>query len=201
MVIDYFSRYIDLMHLRQTKSRDVIGKLKCSFARCGIPEELVSDNGPQFSSLEFKHFAVEYDFKHSTTDPHYPQANGMAEKGVDREKRMLRQEDPFSALLSYRSTPIAATGCSPAELHALMGRKIMSTLPVLRKNLMSKWPSFKKIRKLDDKAKVASSYYFNHRHNARNLSVLNLGDSVRLKLDNDKTWNKPAEVVGSNTSP
>ena len=119
MVIDYFSRYIDLMHLRQTKTRDVIGKLKCSFARLGIPEELVSDNGPQFqfSGVEFKHVAVEHDFEHSATDPHYPQANGMAEKGVDMVKRMLRQEDLFSTLLSYRSTPIAATGCSLAGLH------------------------------------------------------------------------------------
>ena len=52
------------------------------FARHGIPEQVISDNGPQFSSECFCLFAREYDFSHTTSSPRYPQSNDMAQKGV-----------------------------------------------------------------------------------------------------------------------
>ena len=57
LVVDYYSRYIEIALLRTTNSSRVIQKLKTIFARHGIPECLVSDNGPQFSSQEFQQFS------------------------------------------------------------------------------------------------------------------------------------------------
>ena len=108
---------------------ECIKTLKSVFSRHGIPETLRSDNGPQFSSLEFSIFAEQYQFVHITSSPHYPTSNGQAERAVQTVKHLLENAmDPSLALLSYRATPLPWCGISPAEL--LMGRKIRSNLPL-----------------------------------------------------------------------
>ena len=102
--------------------------MKATFARYGIPEVVVTDNGPQFQG-DFKQFATEYDFEHVTSSPYYPQANGQAEKAVHIAEMILRQADPVQALMTYRSTPIPAFGVTPARL--MMGREMRTTLPIL----------------------------------------------------------------------
>ena len=54
----------------------VVRELKTMFSCFGIPEILVTDNGPQFSSNEFQVFAKSWSFNHVTTSPCYPQSNG-----------------------------------------------------------------------------------------------------------------------------
>ena len=82
LVVDYYSRYTEVCSLRSTSSASVIHKLKTVFARHGIPESLMSDNGPQFSSQEFSNFSKDYGFDHVTSSPNYPQTNGEAERAV-----------------------------------------------------------------------------------------------------------------------
>ena len=50
VVSDYFSNYIEVARLSSTTTQAVVRELKTIFARFGIPEILVTDNGPQFSS-------------------------------------------------------------------------------------------------------------------------------------------------------
>lgn len=77
------------------------------FARHGIPETVISDNGPQYSAEAYARFAQGYHFKHVTSSPYFPQSNGEAERAVRTIKELLKKsKDPYLALLAYRTTPL-----------------------------------------------------------------------------------------------
>ncbi len=78
LVVDYFSRYPEVLQLTSTTSAMVIKALQSVFAQHGIPEVVRSGNGPQYASQEFTEFASSFEFKHITSSPHYPQSNGQA---------------------------------------------------------------------------------------------------------------------------
>ena len=101
LVVDYASSYIEIAKLAATTSPDVILHLRSIFARHGIPETVVSDNGPQYASYEFARFASEEGFIHVTSSPRYPQSNGKAERTVQTVKAMLKKSvDPYGALVT-----------------------------------------------------------------------------------------------------
>ena len=87
-----------------TKTTTVIKKLKCQFARQGIPDVVISDNGPQFACEKFTSLANEWGFEHRTGSPGHQQTNGKAEAAVKDAKRLLRKakdskEDIYLAVL------------------------------------------------------------------------------------------------------
>ena len=97
LTIDYYSRFAEVQKLSSTISSSVITHLKSIFARFGIPAEIVSDNGPQFSSQEMKEFSETYGFRHITTSP---QANGLVERTVKRSNVCLRTLQTLTRLSS-----------------------------------------------------------------------------------------------------
>ena len=136
IVIDYFSRYPEVVKLTSTTSKSVIAALKSMFSRHGIPAFLVSDNGPQFISGEMQEFAKQYSFTHTTSSPHYHQSNGMAERTVRTVKQLLRNTpDPYLGLLSYRATPLPWCGKSPSKL--LMSRRVCTDVPQTDEHFVS----------------------------------------------------------------
>ena len=195
IVCDYFSRFIEIMKMGKITTSEVVKRLKGLFARHGIPEILVSDNGPQYSSVEFKQFCKQYDISHMTSSPHFPSSNGEAERAVQTAKQILKQSDPDLALLSYHSTPIGPTHLSPAEL--LMSRKFRTTLPILPESLQPKVQNYDSVKEKDDSAKSRYKKFYDKRYSARNLEPVKSGDNVRIKLDNEKRWSDPATVLGS----
>ena len=107
LVVDYYSRYIEVSPLASTTSQSIIASLKTIFSRFGVPETFISDNGPNYASKDFVNFAKDYGFTHVTSSPLYAQANGEAERAVQTVKRLFDKcSDPHLALLAYRSTPL-----------------------------------------------------------------------------------------------
>ena len=106
--------------------------MKAHFSRYGIPEQLVTDIGPQFVSLSFLHFTIKYDIQHTTSSPHHPRSKENAESAVKAAKRILKKmlktgEDPYLAILNLRNTPQQGIDLSPAQ--RLMGCRTKTLLP------------------------------------------------------------------------
>jgi len=178
LVIDYFSRYEEVAKLSHTTSPDVIVHLQSMFARHSIPEQLISDNGPQFSSTSFSKFAEDYGFTHILTSPQYPQANGEVERVVQTVKNLLKKTpDPYKALMAYRATPLES-GPSLAELP--MGRKIRTRIPTSPSNLKPSWPYLEQFREKDASLKERQRRDFDRRHSAEVLPDLLPGECVWL---------------------
>ncbi|XP_063050557.1 uncharacterized protein LOC134445400 [Engraulis encrasicolus] len=97
------------------------------------------------------------------------------------------------SLLSYRSTPLQATGASPAQL--IMGRQIRTPIPTLESNLQPAWPDLHKVKQADAKAKASYRRNFNKRHNVKDLPELSPGTTVALKLDSEQGWRKCGKVL------
>ena len=89
LIIDYFSRFTEVIKLKSTTSKAIIEVLQSVFSRYGIPETVISDNGSQYSSSEFHTFAKKYNFQHKTSSPLFPQSNGQVEHAVQTVKRLL----------------------------------------------------------------------------------------------------------------
>ncbi|XP_044166875.1 uncharacterized protein K02A2.6-like [Acropora millepora] len=79
ITVDYYSNFWEIDRLTSTTSSAVVLKLKNHFARYGCPNRLISDNGPQFVSSEFRKFANDWDFEHRTSSPGNSKANGKVE--------------------------------------------------------------------------------------------------------------------------
>ncbi len=108
-------------------------------------------------------------------------------------KEILRQDDIFLALLSYRSTPIPDLGASPAEL--AMGRKLRTTMPSLPSTLQPRVISHKEVRERDAVMKRRQKEDYDRRHGVQPLPELSPGDPVLIKTDGEKGWKLPGEVV------
>ena len=92
VTVDYFSAFFEIDRLYDLKVSTVIRKLKTHMARYGIPDEVVSDSGSQYTSREFKNFAKEYaGFNHVTTSPYHHQSNGRVESAVKEAKKILKK--------------------------------------------------------------------------------------------------------------
>ena len=95
--------------------------LKQVLSEFGVPQTVMTDNGPRSSSKEFAAFANQYRFDHITSSPRYPQSNGFIERMVQTGKQSMRKcaaagHDPHLAMLIYRATPLTTSIPSPAEL-------------------------------------------------------------------------------------
>ena len=131
ILVDAYSKWIEVCAVKSTTSDVAMWCLRSVFARFGLPNTLVSDNGPCFVSAEFETFLERNGIQHVTASPHHPASNGLAERAVQTVKNGLKKMQPgpitdrlARLLFSYRTTPHTTTGTTPADL--LLGRQLQT---------------------------------------------------------------------------
>ena len=138
VVVDAHSKWPEVAVMKSTSSERTIEELRSIFSRNGLPQQLVSDNGPQLVSGEFKAFMEENGIQHIKSAPYHPATNGLAERFVQSMKKALKSSPSSQTLnrrlntflLTYRNTPHATTKVSPAS--AMFRRQLRTRLDLLK---------------------------------------------------------------------
>ena len=157
-----------------------------------MPNVIVSDGGPQYTSAEFKDFTKHWQIKHRVSSPRNPQSNSMAECCVQTMKASLiktleQGEDVDLALLTYKTTPLNHRLPSPAEL--LNSRKYKTLLPtrIVPTRLQETY------RQIMDQGKQVQAQLYNR--NTRLLLRLQQSQKVVVQLNPDKNIWTPAQII------
>jgi len=128
VVVDCFSRYCTLHATRTTKASELARALTCHVSIFGVPDDLVTDKGPAFTSEVFKDLMLLLGIAHQKTLTGSKEEAGIVErlnKEVMRHLRNLifdrRVYKTWSQSLPLvqriiNTMPHTATGISPADI-------------------------------------------------------------------------------------
>lgn len=141
VLCDYATRYPEAFPLRTITAPAVLRSLVQFFSRVGIPDEILTDQGTNFTSRLLQLFHKQLGITALRTTPYHPQTDGLVERFNQTLKRMLQkfvsdtgkdwdQWLPF-VLFAYREVPQSSTGFSPFEL--LYGWDVQGPLDLLNK--------------------------------------------------------------------
>ncbi len=140
IIIDAHSKWIEIFKTSGSDSTTTINCLRSTFARLGLPNTVVSDNGPSFISLDFESFLRSNGVCHVTSTPYHPQSNRLAERMVQTFKSSMKKQKDGSVdlqlaqfLISYRNTPQTTTGETPAEM--MFGRQLRTRLDLIHPDM------------------------------------------------------------------
>nr|XP_037288891.1 uncharacterized protein LOC119181752 [Rhipicephalus microplus] len=106
VVVDFYSFFFEIRPVKTTADK-VIAAFADIFATHGFPQRLCTDNGPPFSSQDFREFVGKISLHHVRSSPYHPRSNGMAERAVQEAKKLLKRYrygtvDFCAALLEWR---------------------------------------------------------------------------------------------------
>ena len=141
IVVDSHSKWPEVIEMTTTTSEKTIAELRKLFSAYGLPEQVVTDNGPKFTSEEFSVFMRLNGIKHIRVAPYHPSSNGAAERFVQTFKKAMKdssnvaggvQQRLAAFLLSYRSTPHATT--KEAQCQLFLGRMVKTLFDLMRPN-------------------------------------------------------------------
>ena len=142
VICDYATRYPEAIPLRSIDANNIAEELVKFFARVGVPEEILTDQGTNFNSQLLKEVYQLLHIKPIKTTPYHPQTDGLVERFNHTLKSMLRKTATEEGkdwdrlipylLFAYREVPQASTGFSPFEL--LYGRQVRGPLDILKES-------------------------------------------------------------------
>ena len=146
IIIDAYSKWPEVVDMKMnTQTTSTIAQFQKLFSRFGLPNHLVTDNGRQYASTDFKLFMKENGVKRTFSPPYHPATNGAAENFVgifkDKIKKMIKSgktldEAVDKFLCDYRSTQHCSTGRSPAWM--MFKREMQTILDLLKPSVADK---------------------------------------------------------------
>ena len=178
IVADYFSKFPYMFPVASAHHFKTITHLRELFTAEGIPAIVMSDNRPPFNGEEFRQFARDFDFVHTTSSPHFHQSNGFIEAMVKKVKNAYKKMDgspnaQARALLQLCDTPIMADLPSPAEItHGCPTQGAVLSRPSKRVNTHQ---IRQRLIELQEKQKEN----FNNAHRAKDLCILKVKEQVQ----------------------
>ena len=148
ILVDSHSKWMEVYAMNTTTAKATIDTLRKMMTNFGLIDRLVTDNGPQYISEDFRNFLKMNGIEHTLSPPYHPSTNGQAEAYVKTFKRMFSKCNPTLSLQEkidqvlrcYRNTPHTTTGKTPSELFLKRAPKTKLSLlrPSLRKNVEAK---------------------------------------------------------------
>jgi hypothetical protein len=196
----------------QAGAQGLIAALRTLFATFGVPEDISSDGGPEFSASATADFLTRWGVRHRVSSAYFAQSNGRAEVAVKKAKRTLMDnvgptgsldnDGLLRALLQLRNTPDPDCNISPAEIvfgrpirdaFSFISRQNKFTNPSIRPTWREAWA----LKEDAMKSRMTNQLEALNAH-ARPLKPLSLGDRVLLQNQHGPhptKWDKTGTVV------
>ena len=174
LMADAFTGMIFVKRLKRETSSAIIQVLDVWFRLMGLPQVILSDNGPCYGSDTFREYCEVNHIRHVTSSPGHPRSNGLSEANVSSAKLLLKRCNTYEVfekkLLELNSTPRCGENASPAEL--FFGRTIRANMPVL------------------------GNIYNPEEGDNDTTPAFKIGDRVRVQDLIHETWEKKGTVTG-----
>ena len=176
IVVDSHSKWPEVVPMSKTTADATITELCQLFSSYGLPDQVVSDNGPQFVSEEFKSFLKSNGVKHIRCSPYHPSSSRAVERFVQTfKKAMLAQNTKLSFqqwlmsfLLTYRITPHSTTNVAPCTL--FLNRDVKTRFDLMRPEISGNVATKQANQKLyHDKRSKSRELFIGQRVMVRNL--------------------------------
>ena len=206
VIVDRYSNW-PMVYRSESGAEGLVKRLRETFVTFGIPEEITSDGGPQFTAGKTRDFLEKWGVRHRLCSVANPHANSRAELAVKTVKRMLADNssptgsldtDKFQrALLVYRNSIDPETKASPALI--LFGRPIRDPIPILMGRYQPH-DTWKELLTYREKA-LAKRHSREHEmwtEHTRTLPPLRIGDHVYIQNlvgNQPRRWERTGVVI------
>jgi len=201
ITVDQFSGWPVVKHLgKDAPTSRITQCLLQMFEQFGLPENIFSDGGPQFTSFEFQEFCDKWQISHETSSPHHPQSNGIAENAVKAMKKLLHctydpktgsvlNDEWVKAIMLYKNTPWGPSKLSPSEV--LFGR-------ILRDGVVAKFEEYlPKHQEAVKKRRDEVQRYIDGIQKLRSQQKpLQKGEPVFVQDPQTKRWTLKGVIIG-----
>ena len=192
----------------------LVRHLRTFFGTFGVPEEISSDGGPEFTASSTQDFLRRWGVRHRISSAYFPQSNGRAEVAVKTAKRLLMsntgptgsldQDSFLNAMLQLRNTPDPDCNISPAQI--IFGHPLRDALSFANRlekfsnpNIRPLWRQAWAAKEDALRARMTRTTESLREH-SRPLRPLTIGERAFLKNQqgaNPTKWDRSGTIVES----